>query len=170
MCVFSLTFQGVNQLLFQNSQLLYVLAKCNERSPLVLVIINREYSWLVGWFVGSCQPIFEKFPFKYMVRSTVTEREAQEGILDVLLAKWYERSPLVLIINRDIITNNKYLMHNDPTCSWLAMVGWLVRANQFLRNFHSRAIRCEAPSPSAKRQRGYSTSCWRSGTSSPLLL
>ena len=52
MCVFSLTFQGGNQLLFQHSQLLYVLAKCNERSP--LVIINRDYSWLVGWFV----PIF----------------------------------------------------------------------------------------------------------------
>ena len=30
---------------------------------------------IVGWLVGSCQPISEKFPFEYTVRSTVTERE-----------------------------------------------------------------------------------------------
>ena len=43
----------------------------------------------------------------------------------------------------------------------IALVGC---ANQFLRNFHS-AIRCEAPSPSAKRERWFDEALMRSGTS-----
>ena len=66
---------------------MYVLAKCNERSLLVFSIVPAKWGRVLVIAVENSKI--------HMVQSTVTEREAREGILRDIAGEWNERRPLV---------------------------------------------------------------------------
>ena len=80
--------------------------RSNFQDCIYIYYIKNDYSpsqmggyWSYRLTISYDDEEFSRiFENTHLVRSTVTERKAREGILDVLLAKWNEHSPLVFVI------------------------------------------------------------------------
>ena len=76
----------------------------------------------IGWrYHMTLTKSFRGFENTHTVRSTVTEREAREGILWDIAGEWNERSPLVIIITVQLSSRKEkrdlHTIHRELWCN-----------------------------------------------------